>query len=239
MPTLQGSVVLVTGANRGIGTHFVRDALERGAAKVYASARNPQEWNDERVVPLRLDVTDRDSIDAAVVAAPDVDILVNNAGASPPGFELLGADDDAVRATMETNFFGPLFLARAYAPLLAGRDGAAIVNVHSTLSWYAVAGIYSASKAALWSATNSLRLELEPSGVHVVGVHVGWVDTDMGAAAGPDEPKTDPADLVRMVHDAVEADQYEVLADDSAQQVKAALSGPLEVLYPQLRDAEA
>ena len=235
MPSLKGSVVLVTGANRGIGTHFVRDALQRGAAKVYASARTPQNWADERVVALRLDVTDQASIDAAVAAAPDVTVLVNNAGASPPGFELLGADDVAVRATMETNFFGPLFLTRAYAPLLTGREGAAIVDMHSALSWYAGAGIYSASKAALWSATNSLRLELGPRGVHVVGVHVGWVDTDMAVPAGPDEPKTDPAELVRMVHDAVETDRYEVLADDSAQQAKAALSGPLEALYPQLR----
>lgn len=239
MPSLKGSVVLVTGANRGVGTHFVRDALARGAAKVYASARNPQDWDDERIVPLRLDVTDQESIAAAVAAAPDVTVLINNAGAAPPGFELLAADDDALRSVMETNFFGPVFLARAYAPLLTDRDGAAIVDVHSALSWRAGAGIYSASKAALWSATNSLRLELGPRGVHVVGVHVGWVDTGMADAAGPDEPKTDPADLVRMVHDALEADEFEVLADDSAQQAKAALSGPLEALYPQLRDSGA
>ncbi|GLZ53473.1 SDR family oxidoreductase [Actinomycetospora sp. NBRC 106378] len=234
MPSLKGSIVLVTGANRGIGTYFVHDALARGAAKVYASARHPQDWDDERVVPLHLDVTDRESIASAVAAASDVTVLVNNAGASPPGSELLSAEDDDIRAVMETNFFGPVFLARAYAPFLAGRTGAAIVNVHSALSWYAVAGIYSASKAALWSATNSLRLELDPRGVHVVGVHVGWVDTSM-AAAGPDEPKTAPADLVRIVHDALEADEYEVLADDTSRQVKVALSAPVDVLYPQLR----
>ena len=106
-----------------------------------------------------------------------------------------------------------------------------IIDIHSALSWYAVAGIYSATKAALWSATNSLRLELAPEGVHVVGVHVGYVDTAM--AAHTTDPKTDPADLVRIVLDAVEAGEYEVLADDTSVQLKAALSAPLEALYPE------
>jgi len=84
MPSLKGAVVLVTGANGGIGTHFVHHALARGAAKVYASARNPRVWDDERIVPLVLDVTDSASIQAAVQAAGDVTVLINNAGASSP-----------------------------------------------------------------------------------------------------------------------------------------------------------
>jgi NAD(P)-dependent dehydrogenase (short-subunit alcohol dehydrogenase family) len=104
--------------------------------------------------------------------------------------------------------------------------------VHSALSWYAVNGIYSATKAALWSATNSLRLELLPAGVHVIGVHVGYVDTAM--AAHTTDAKLDPALLVAQVYDAMAAGEYEVLADDTSRHLRAALSAPLEAVYPQL-----
>lgn len=237
MPALAGAVVLITGANGGIGSHFVTEALERGAAKVYATARSPRVWADPRVVPLTLDITDSDSIDAVIEAAPDVTVLINNAGASVPTAGILTHTDDEIRANVETNFLGPLFLTRAYAPLLAGRPGAAVIDIHSALAWYAVGGIYSATKAALWSATNSLRLELAPVGVHVVGVHVGYVDTAM--AEHVSDPKTDPADLVTAVLDATERDEYEVLADAISVQVKAGLSAPLEAVYPQLRAANA
>lgn len=236
LPSLNGAVVLVTGANGGIGEHFVAEALARGAVKVYASARRPRDWDDERVVPLVLDVTDPASIRAAVEAAPDVTVLINNAGASVPSVGILTHTEEDIRRNVETNFLGPLFLARAYAPLLAGRRGAAIIDIHSALAWYAVGGIYSATKAALWSVTNSLRLELAPAGVHVVGVHVGYVDTAM--AAHVSDPKADPADLVRVVFDAVERDEYEVLADATSVQLKAGLSAPLEAVYPQLRSTE-
>ncbi len=237
MTTLDRAVVLVTGANGGIGTHFVRDALARGAAKVYASARTPREWDDERIVPLTLDVTDPASIAAAVTAAPDVTVLINNAGASVSSPGILSHSDEEIRSNVETNFLGPLFLARAFAPILSATPGSAIIDIHSGLSWYAVAGIYSATKAALWSATNSLRIELAPAGVHVIGVHVGYVDTAM--AANVTDPKLDPAVLVTKVLDATESGEYEVLADDTSVQLKAALSAPLEALYPQLaRGAE-
>ncbi|WP_317230424.1 SDR family oxidoreductase [Clavibacter sp. MX14-G9D] len=232
MPTIDGSVVLVTGANGGIGTQLVHAALERSAARVYASARSPRSWDDPRVVPLPLDVTDPASIRAAVEAAADVTILVNNAGANPPTPSLLDISDEDLRANMEVNFFAPVLLTRAFAPVLSAAEGAALIDIHSALSWYAVAGAYSASKAALWSATNSFRLELAPAGVHVVGVHVGYVDTAM--AAGVTDPKTDPAVLAALILDATEAGEHEVLADATSVQVRAGLSAPLEVLYPQL-----
>lgn len=232
MPTLDGAVVLVTGANGGLGTQFVHQALARGAAKVYATARTPRAWDDARVVPLALDITDPESIRAAVQAAPDVTVLVNNAGVTVSAGEILGHTDEEIRSNVETNFVGPLLLARAFAPQLVRAQGAAIVDVHSALSWYAAGGIYSAAKAALWSVTNSLRLELAPQGVHVVGVHVGYVDTPM--TAGLEVPKADPVQVVAATLDAVEADEFEVLADETSVQAKAGLSAPLEVVYPEL-----
>ena len=151
---------------------------------------------------------------------------------SVPGPGILMHPDEEIRTNVETNFLGPLFPARASAPILSARDESVINDIHSAMSWYAVGGIYSATKAALWSATNSLRLELAPEGVHVVGVHVGWVDTAMAAHAT--DPTTYPADLVRIVLDAVEAGEYEVLADETSVQLKAGLSAPIDALYPQL-----
>lgn len=233
MASIDGAVVLVTGANGGIGTQFVREALARGAAKVYATARTPRTWDDERIVPLALDVTDPASIRAVVDAAPDVTVLINNAGATVSSAGILTHSDEEIRRNIDTNLLGPLLLARAYAPLLAAKGGGtAIIDIHSALSWWAVAGIYSATKAALWSVTNSLRIELLPAGVQVVGVHVGYVDTAM--AAHTTERKLDPAVLVARVFDATEAGEYEVLADEASVGLKSALSAPLEAQYPQL-----
>jgi NAD(P)-dependent dehydrogenase (short-subunit alcohol dehydrogenase family) len=232
MPSLNGAVVLITGANGGIGTRFVEQALARGAAKVYATARNPREWGDDRVVPLTLDVTDPASISAVVEAAPDVTVLINNAGASVSSAGILTHSDEEIRQNVETNFLGPLFLARAYAPLLSGRPGAAIIDIHSALAWYAVGGIYSATKAALWSATNSLRLELAPAGIQVVGLHMGYVDTDMTATVTAEKL---PAELVvREALDVVESGGHEALVGDLTHRVRAGLSSDLDTLYPQL-----
>ncbi|MCS5715504.1 SDR family oxidoreductase [Herbiconiux sp. CPCC 205716] len=232
MPTLTGAVVLVTGANGGIGSAFVAEALARGAAKVYATARTPREWSDERVVPLALDITDPASVAAAVEAASDVSVLINNAGVLPSTASFLELSADELRATMETNFVAPVLLATAFAPVLTAHPQSVLVDMHSVASWYAFGGVYSASKAALWSATNSLRVELAPKGVHVVGVHVGYVDTAMAAHA--EGPKLAPADLAGQVFDAVESGAYEVIADELTASVKGALSAPVEALYPEL-----
>lgn len=258
MPSLTGSVVLVTGANGGIGTELVQQALARGATKVYATARTPKEWTDDRIVPLPLDVTDTASRAAAVAAASDITVLINNAGAIPPTASLLDVTEADIRANFETNFFGPVLLARAFAPVLAnsvlaapvlaesvlaesvladsepaGRPGGVLVDVHSVASWYAFGGAYSASKAAIWAATNALRLELAPRGIHVIGVHMGYVDTAMAAHASG--PKLAAADLVGQIYDAIEAGEYEVIGDALTARVKAGLAAPIEILYPELR----
>lgn len=233
MEILEGSVVLVTGSNGGLGTRFVHEALQRGARKVYATARTPRGWNDERIVGLALDITDGSSVERAAREASDVTVLVNNAGISPRDPNLLTATDEELHEIFETNFFGQVRMIRAFAPTLEKSPGrSAVIDMHSALSWHASGGSYSATKAAFWSATNSFRLSLAPHGVQVVGVHVGWVDTPM--AAGVDSPKADPAEVVRAAYDALSSGTHEVLADTLSQRLKAGLAGPIEQLYPGL-----
>ncbi|MCW2752268.1 MAG: putative short-chain dehydrogenase/reductase [Aeromicrobium sp.] len=229
MTALSGSVALVTGANRGIGKEFVQQLLDRGAAKVYAAARDPRSatHTDPRVVPLALDVTDPDSIARAAEQAPDVNVLVNNAGISTPT-PVLNRDTSKLRRELEVNLFGPLAVTSAFIDSVVEGKGV-IVNVASALSWLGLGGSYSISKAALWSATDSMRIDLAAKGVQVVGVYMGYVDTDM--AAGVEAPKTSPDDVVRQVLDGVEAGELEVLADQTARDVRASLHLPVATRY--------
>lgn len=231
MTTLDNSVVLITGANGGLGREFVSQALARGAAKVYATARSPRQWDDSRVVPVALDVTDADSIAAVAGQVSDVTVLINNAGAVGPG-DISSSKLDDIRALFETNVFGPIALTQALAPTLATNGGGAVVDIHSALSWLARGGAYSASKAAFWSVTNSLRLELQSQGTQVVGAHLGYTDTPM--TVDVTAPKGDPADVVAAIYDGLEAGEHEVLADETSRLVRSALSAPLQALYPEL-----
>jgi NAD(P)-dependent dehydrogenase (short-subunit alcohol dehydrogenase family) len=231
MTSLDNATVLVTGANGGLGIEFVHQALARGAKRVYATARTPRAWDDERIVPLALDVTSSASIRDAATAAGDTTILVNNAGLGPMG-PVLSTSMDDVRRLFDTNVFGALEIAQAFAPILAENGGGALVDIHSALSWLAYEGVYAATKAAFWSLTNALRLELHGQGTQVVGAHLGWTDTPM--AAKVTIPKADPADIVRAIYDGLEAGELEVLADDASRQVKSTLIHPIEAVYPQL-----
>lgn len=231
MTDLRNAVVLVTGANGGLGRLFVTEALSRGATKVYATARTPRTWDDERVVPLALDITSTQSIAAAAEQAGDVTVLINNAGISAPRLPVLRTPLDDVRRVFETNAFGQVAMVQAFAPVLARNGGGAVIDVHSALSWLAM-GTYSATKAAFWSFTNALRLELLEQGTQVVGAHLGYTDTPMTAAL--DVPKEDPRDMVEAIYTGLEAGELEVLADDTSREVKQALAEPLPVLYPAL-----
>lgn len=226
MTSLTNQSVLVTGANRGMGREYIAQLLERGAAKVYAAARNPQqiEVDDPRVISLALDVTDAASVAAAARSAADVSILINNAGIARMN-SVLEPDTSGLREQLETNLFGPLAMSSAFADRIAEKNGA-IVNVASVLAWLPVGATYGVSKAALWSATDSMRLELTPRGVQVVGVYFGLVDTDMSSFA--DSPKSDPADIVRHVLDGIESGATEVLADDLTRQVRSELNKPIQ-----------
>jgi NAD(P)-dependent dehydrogenase (short-subunit alcohol dehydrogenase family) len=217
-------VALVTGANRGIGKAFVEGLLAAGAAKVYAAARDPSTVTVKGAEPIALDVTNARSVAAAAERCKDVALLVNNAGiARMTGF----LHDDAIataRAELETNYFGPLAMSRAFAPVLAANGGGAIVNMLSVASWISSPALasYAASKSAAWSLTNGLRHELRGQGTRLIGVHVGFVDTDMASVVTG--PKTSPAEVVRQVLEAIEAGRDEVLADEITRNVKRGLS---------------
>ncbi|GGY17817.1 SDR family oxidoreductase [Streptomyces tanashiensis] len=227
MVTVAGKVVVVTGGRRGLGAALVDEVLARGARKVYSTARS--EYADDRpnVVTVALEVRSADSVAALAELATDAEIVFNNAGVLLPS-PLLTGDLEQVTETFDVNVLGPLRVARAFAPVLAANGGGALVNMHSVLSWLAGSGAYGASKAAAWSVTNSLRLELAPQHTHVVGVHAGFIDTDMVSAL--DRSKAKPADVAARIVDGLESGDAEVLADDVSVTVKSALSGPVEHL---------
>jgi NAD(P)-dependent dehydrogenase (short-subunit alcohol dehydrogenase family) len=233
MTAITGSTILITGANGGLGTEFVRQALDRGAQRVYATARAPQHWDDPRVRPLTLDVTSGASIREAARLSSDVTIVINNAGVGGARSPLIETPMDEVRRLFDTNVFGALEVAQIYAPILAANGGGALVDIHSVLSWLARGGAYSASKAAFWSITNSLRLELLAQGTQVVGAHLGYTDTPLTAWLEGVE-KADPAVIVGTIYDGLEAGDLEVIADAISHDVKAGLSHPLSALYPEL-----
>lgn len=221
---IQGSIALVTGANRGLGLAFAQALLAAGAKKVYAAARDPQSIKLDGVVPLKLDVTNPHDIAAAARAAGDVNLVINNAGISlAPA--LLDADgEDALRRQLETNLFGPLAVSRAFAPVLAANGGGALVNMLSALSWLSLAttGPYSVSKSAAWALTNGLRHALRAQGTQVVGLHAAFIDTEM--ASHVNAPKTSAADVARIALQGVEDGLEEILVDDVTRQVKGSLS---------------
>jgi NAD(P)-dependent dehydrogenase (short-subunit alcohol dehydrogenase family) len=226
---ISDSVALVTGANRGIGRAFAQELLARGAVKVYATARRPELVDIPGVEVLRLDITDPGSVAAAAERATDVNLLINNAGIATRS-NLVAGDLDLIRQELDTHFYGTLNVIRAWAPAPAG---GAILNVLSVLAWTAFdgAGSYSAAKAAQWGLTNGVRLELAPQGTLVTGLLLGAADTDM--MAGVDVEKAPPGEIARRALDGIEAGDLEVLADEAAVQVKAALAADPRLLYPQ------
>lgn len=186
---IDGTVALVTGANRGIGRRLAEQLRERGAA-VWAAARRPETIDLEGVRPLRLDITDAEQVVAAAAEAGDVQLLINNAGIATRQ-DLIAGDLDLVRLEMETHYFGTLSMARAFAPVLAANGGGAIANVLSALSWFSTpgAGAYAPAKAAEWALTAGIRLELAAQGTQVTGIHLGAADTDI--MAGYEGPMVD------------------------------------------------
>ena len=231
--SFDGRTVLVTGANGGLGGEFVQQALARGAAKVYAAARKPKIWDDARVETLVLAINNPDDIAHAVALASDVDFLINNAGIAPEGDSLAGPSE-LLHSVFATNFFGPLAVANAFTPVLAANGGGTMLNILSAAAWISMPTGYAAAKAAMWSATNGLRLALEAQQTQVVGLLVGMIDTPMSARW--DVPKVSAESVVSKAYDGVAAGLIEILADDLTQGLKLQLSTKAEEFYPPMHE---
>jgi ABC-type oligopeptide transport system ATPase subunit/NAD(P)-dependent dehydrogenase (short-subunit alcohol dehydrogenase family) len=227
---IEGAIALVTGSNRGIGRNFVQQLIDRGAKKVYATARDPAGVADlvaahpGKVEALQLDVTEPTEVGAAAARCRDVTLLINNAGINrKKGLIAASALDDA-HDEMNTNYFGTLALCRAFAPVLEANGGGAIVNMISLLSRVSLPayGSLCASKAALWSLTHGVRAELARQGTLVVAVMPGAVDTDMERDF--QGPKENPADIVSAALDAVASGTEDIYPGGMAQGVSAGLA---------------
>ncbi|WP_447988565.1 SDR family oxidoreductase [Achromobacter spanius] len=221
---LKNAVVLITGANRGLGLAFARIALARGASKVYAAARDPSTITLPGVEAIKLDVSNPADVAAAAARATDVTLVINNAGVAAMGGFL---DADAIESAqrhLDVNLFGSLRVAQAFAPVLAANGGGALLNVLSIASWLngQPLGLYAMSKSAAWAMTNGLRHDLRAQGTQVLGLHMGFVDTDL--TKGIDAPKSTPDSIVNQAFDGLEAGAEEVLADERTRQVKQGLS---------------
>ncbi len=207
--TITDKTILVTGANRGLGQALVQEALARGARHVYAASRQPFEHPDDRVTPLIMDVTDWSQIQRGVESVESLDILINNAGVSLP-------DDLSSRAAFEQHFdvnvYGPVMVTQAFLPSLTQSKGR-IVNVVSigALAAVPILPAYSASKAAAFSVTQSLRALLAGQGVKVHAVLPGPIDTDM--IRDLPIPKSSPESVAQAIFDGVENGDEEIFPD--------------------------
>jgi len=235
---IDGTVALVTGANRGIGRALTVALLEGGAKKVYAAARDPKSVQDlakkygARLAAVKLDVTKPAEVTAVAAVATDVQLLVNNAGIAT-NFNAAFTDPglvEAGRREIETNVFGPLALTQAFAPILARNGGGGVVNVNSVVGFvsFPILITYSASKAALHSLTQATRAHLKAQGTFVAGVHPGPVDTDMGA--GIEMEKASPESVADAIIKGIEAGDEEIFPDPMAREIgKAYFADPKAV----------
>lgn len=223
---IKNSRVLVTGASRGIGAALVKALLEKGAAKIYATARQSASLEGivalapERVVALSLDVTEANSVERLKDLAPDVNLVINNAGALEFG-GILEVSPQVLEDQFATNFYGPLQVAKVLAPVLAKSGGGAIVNVLTLLSMVSAPGMsaYNASKAAAWSMTQSLRASLATQDIAVHGVFPGAVDTEM--LSGVEIDKTSPEHVASAIVAGLEAGQEDIFPDPMSTAVYA------------------
>jgi NAD(P)-dependent dehydrogenase (short-subunit alcohol dehydrogenase family) len=236
---IQDSVALVTGANRGIGKAYVEALIQAGALRVYAAARKVDTLNEvvaiapNRVIPIALDVTQADQVNAAAQMAQDITLLINNAGVIGSGGLFTANSLETAQWEMNTNFFGTYAMVRAFAPILQRNGGGTIVNMLSVVSVAnaPVFGSYSASKAALHSLTQDIRAELAHQGTNVIGVFPGPVDTAMTEDMPGD--KAEPMSVVKTVLQAIETGAEDVYPDAVSQSVFAAIAKPLKAVEKQ------
>ncbi len=215
--------ILVTGANRGIGAAIVRELLKHKVGKVYAAARNVKnlpDFGDKRVIPLALDITDSKQVADLAKQAKDINILINNAGTIAFA-SIIEGQLDQIAADMKVNYFGTIGMMQAFAPVLQKNGQGMIANVISIIGLAPMVSVggYSASKAALHSATQSARTELAARNIHVIGIYPGPIDTEMAR----DFPiaKTSPAVTAQaIVAGIIEGKDY-IFPDPMSQQMGA------------------
>lgn len=216
-----GKTVLVTGANRGIGLAIVKALLTRGVSKVYAGTRDLSklpDFGDPRVVPLTLDITNKEHVAAAAEAAGDVSVLINNAGVAAFS-SILDGPLDLVERDMNTNYFGTLDMVRAFVPVLEGKPGAAIANVVTIAAFsnFPIVGGYSASKSALFSLSQGIRTELAAKGIAVHTVNPGPIDTELAQEFPTDKADTDQTAENIIV--GLENDEADIFPDEMGRQM--------------------
>ncbi|MDX2074630.1 MAG: SDR family oxidoreductase [Alphaproteobacteria bacterium] len=218
---LDDKTILVSGANRGIGKAIVEALLKQNVKKIYATARKIEDlpkFGDARVVPLALDITKRGQIENAASQAGDVDLLINNAGVLSFAGVVTGDPAELAR-DMEVNYFGTLSMVNAFVPVLEKNGGGAVANVISVVGLASMAGIggYSASKAALFSATQAMRAELKAKKINVHGIFPGPIDTDM--AKGFEMDKTSPQTTAENIVAGIIAGKEDIFPDPMSQHV--------------------
>lgn len=211
----EGTVVFITGTNRGIGKALVEEVLKFGVKKVYASVRDLSllpNFSDDRVVGIQLDISNTEQIQMAVASASDTQILINNAGVLSKG-NILEGNFEEIKNDMEINYFSTINMMRAFVPILEKNNSARIVNIVS-IAAYAnfpfIAG-YSASKAALYSATQAARIELSKKNIAVHAVNPGAIDTDMNK--GSNMEMTSPTDVAQSILKNIENDELDIIPD--------------------------
>jgi NAD(P)-dependent dehydrogenase (short-subunit alcohol dehydrogenase family) len=236
---IENCIALVTGANRGLGKAYVDALLAAGAAKVYAGARDIASIGstNDRVVSVRLDVTQEDQVRAAAQRCSDVTLLINNAGIMKNTPMLAEGSEEALRAEMEVNVFGVLRIVRAFAPVLSKNGGGAIVNMLSVVSWFVNPGnaTYCASKYAALAVTDAVRIQLKAQATQVLAIHAGYIDTDM--AAGVDSPKVSAQQVAARTLDGLREGKNSVHADQRSEEVWQKLKTDPEGLHARLQQA--
>jgi NAD(P)-dependent dehydrogenase (short-subunit alcohol dehydrogenase family) len=218
---LDNQVVFVSGTNRGIGKAIVDALIKRKVRKIYASARKLDQlpvWNDPRVVPVELDITSMGQIQQAAAKAQDVNVLINNAGSLSAGSVLTAKEPDLMR-DMQVNYFGTLNMIRAFEPVIEKNGQGAIINLSSVvgLASMAQAAGYSASKAAVFSASQALRAELKAKRISVHTVFPGPIDTDMARDFNFD--KTSAAIAAENIIKGIEAGNEDIFPDPFSVQI--------------------
>lgn len=229
--TVENKIALVTGANRGIGKAIVESFLNHGAKKVYLAVRSPESTAalaakyGDKVVTLKADVSDTNSINQLAIDAADVDIVVNNAGVLVPANPLSENVISALSTEFDVNVLGLLRVANAFSSTLEKRKGVLVqMNSVASIKNFTDLSTYSASKAASYSLTQGLREKLKEKGVAVLSVHPGPIDTDMAATAGMEDMEgIEPANNVSEgIVTALKAGDFHLFPDAMAKQFEGA-----------------